>query len=154
MYTDTYSWIQLLLKTNEVMDNVNNLMNTPSKHKIINASFKVNILLSNIIPVIMNAGFKGMIVEHLTGFYDSYELDEALQNNYPIIINQLLLQKYNNTFNLHLIINENIETIPAKGGSPMPGGTDILLDYDEIVFSFKIVEDQLQNIMINLIPYL
>lgn len=115
-----------------------------SNHKTINVSIKTTILFSDIINVIKNEnGIEESLDHHHC--YDSYEFDEALET-YPMIINEILIVNYNNQYTMKLIINENIETIP--------GSELILLDYDDIIFSFEINIEQLYNIMINLIPFL
>lgn len=147
-YTDTYSWIQLLLKTQNVMNKLNHVINNTTKNKLISAFMKVNISLSDILNVIKNEHnvFINTIESYFEEDYGSDDFIEALHNNYPVIINEIMITKYNNKYDLQLIINQNIENIP--------GGFDILQDFDDITFGFSVKNYQLENIMINLIEYL
>lgn len=144
-YTDSYQWVQLLLKTKYVMDQLNTLNQLFNIKTVL---LKVNIPLSNIIDIMEDEG--DIIVNNLQNFfdddYDDDKFKEAINDRYPFIINEIMLIKRGTRYYLSLIINKNIENIP--------GGINILQDSDEIVFTFPLKFFQLENIMIKLIPYL
>ena len=144
-YTNTYDWIQLLLKTQYVMDKLNQL---PSKMGYKTVLLNINVLLDDIINMIEEES--DIVVNDLKKYLvtlDDPDPDfmEAI-NQYPFMINQILLTKIGTHYYLDLIINKNIAKIP--------GGVNLLQSNDEIVFSFPLKKHQLENMMIKLIPYL
>lgn len=143
-YDNPYEWIQLLLKTKNIMEKLNKLNERP----IISVLFKKDILLTDILNVIKNES--EIDVSDLQPYFDDNYDDnddfiQGLKENYPFMINEILITKRGNRYFLALIIN-NIEDIP--------GGVEFLQDSDEIAFNFRLKKHELENIIINLIPYL
>ncbi len=143
-YDNTYEWIQLLLKTKNIIEKLNKLNERP----IINVLLKKDILLTDILNVIKNES--EIDVSDLQSYFDDNYDDhpnfmKGLKENYPFMINEIMMTKRGTRYYLALIMNKNIEDIP--------GGVEILQDSDEIVFIFNMKKHELENIIINLIPY-
>ena len=144
-YDNSYEWIQLLLKTKKVMGKLNKLNERP----IISVLFKKDILLTDILNVIKNEtniDVNDLQPYFINNYDDNDDFMQGLKDNYPFMINEILITKLGNKYLLALIMNKNIEDIP--------GGVEILQDNDEIAFEFNVKPHELENIIINLIPYL
>ncbi len=150
-YDNSYEWIQLLLKTKivtETLDKLNIYYIYKGSH--MSVKLKHNILLTSVLNSIKK---KSKIdVSDLKPYFDyNYDYEnnddfmQGLKDNYPFMINEIVMQRYSDKYKLSLIMNKNIEN--------MPGGVEILRDSDEIVFGFNVKKYELENIIINLIPY-
>ncbi len=144
-YNNPYEWIQLLLKTKYIIDHLNQLNTT---QKIKSATLNVNIPFFTILQIMKNENIIDKSIEHYfdDDYNDNDEFMEAINNHYPLIINNIIIQKRGNNYSLILIINKDIENIP--------GGIELLQDGDEIVFTFNMKKYQLEDVLINLISYM
>jgi hypothetical protein len=140
-YNNPYDWIQLLLKTKYVIGKLNQLNERPIKSVL----FTHDIPLNDIYNIIKKESNINDNIETYLQDTDNVDFIQALMDNYPLMINEILLTKNHKRLFLVLIINKNIENIP--------GGVDILQETDEIVFQFTVKYNELENIMIKLIPY-
>ena len=139
-YTDAYDWIQLLLKTKHVMEELH-LLNRGQW-----LSLKVNIPILNMIDIIEKE--MGVVIRDLRNYVGNDYNDEFMTviNDYPLIIDEIMILKEDQEYYLSLIISKNIENLP--------GGTEILQNYVEVVFLIPLDKTHPKNFIINLIPYL
>lgn len=104
--------------------------------------FKKDILLTDILNVIKNE--TNIDVSDLqSNLNEDYEFIQGLKTNYPFMINEIMVSKGNGAkYYMVLIMNKNIKNVSG-----------IVQDNDAIVFDFNVKPHELENIIINLIPY-
>lgn len=126
------------------MDDVYKVINSRTN---IEKNIKVKLWLSDVLKVI--GTYPKLLADfllHAFGFLKPIGFDDKIHNNYPVVINDIIISKFSNRYTVYFMLNKTIENIL---------GVEIFSrDRNNLKFMVQVTKAELENMMIALIPFI